>query len=133
MPDPDAALRLERLLGTGVRECRGLGGQHGVRHYRAALADGRVVFAKIARDAPGGGAGRDGPGGAPSGGGPAGFEAEARGLRWLGEAGAVPVPEVAGWGETALVISWVPEEAAGRQAAERFGRDLARMHAAGGG
>ncbi len=133
MPDPDAALRLERLLGTGVRECRGLGGQHGVRHYRAALADGRVVFAKIARDAPGGGAGRDGPGGAPSGGGPAGFEAEARGLRWLGEAGAVPVPEVAGWGETALVISWVPEEAAGRQAAERFGRDLARMHAAGAG
>jgi len=52
-------------------------------------------------------------------------------LRWLGEAGAVPVPEVLGWDEAALVISWVPEEAPARQAAERFGRDLARLHAAG--
>jgi fructosamine-3-kinase len=112
---PDVALRLERLLGARVRECRGLGGQHGVRHCRATLDDGRVVFAKIA----------DGAGGA------VGFEAEARGLRWLGEAGAVPVPEVAGWDEAALVISWLPEEAPGRHAAERFGRDLARMHAAG--
>jgi fructosamine-3-kinase len=60
-----------------------------------------------------------------------GFEAEARGLRWLGEAGAVPIPEVIGWDETALVISWRPAEAPSRPAAERFGRDLARMHGAG--
>ncbi len=122
MTDPDASIRLERLLGTGVRECRDIGGQHGVRHCRATLADGRVVFAKIA-----------GAGGVGSAGmaGMAGFQAEARGLRWLAEAGAVPVPEVAGWDEAALVISWLPAEAPGRQAAERFGRDLARMHAAG--
>jgi fructosamine-3-kinase len=120
----DARLRLERLLGTEVRECRGVGGQFGVRHCRATLADGRVVFAKIAADParPGecAGAGR-------------GFEAEARGLRWLGEPGAVPVPEVVGWDDGALVITWLPPEAPGRQAAERFGRDLARMHAAGAG
>ncbi len=121
MTDPDAAgLRLERLLGTGVRECRAVGGQHGVRHYRAKLAGGRIVFAKLAGAVGGGGA-------------PAGFEAEARGLRWLGEAGAVPVPEVAGWDEAALVISWVPAGAPDVAAAERFGRDLARMHAAGAG
>ena len=119
MTDPDARLRLERLLGTGVRECQGIGGQHGVRHCRATLADGRVVFAKIS--------GADGA----AGGGSAGFQAEARGLRWLAEAGAVPVPEVAGWDEAALVISWLPAEAPSRQAAERFGRDLARLHAAG--
>jgi fructosamine-3-kinase len=113
LTDADAKLRLERLLGTGVRDCRGIGGQHGVRHVRATLADGRTVFAKLAADAR------------------AGFEAEARGLRWLGEAGAVPVPEVVGWDEAALVISWVPAEAPARQAAERFGRDLARLHAAG--
>ena len=107
-------LRLERLLGTGVRECRDLGGQHGVRHCRATLADGRVVFAKIA--------------GAR---GSAGFGAEARGLRWLAEANAAPVPEVVGWDEAALVISWLPGQAPSRQAAERFGRDLARMHATG--
>jgi fructosamine-3-kinase len=129
---PDAAHRLERLLGTGVRECGGLGGQHGVRHYRAALADGRVVFAKIAGAAASGtaGAAASGTAGAAAS-GAAGFDAEARGLRWLAEAGAVPVPEVAGWDEDALVISWLPAEAPGRPAAERFGRDLARMHAAG--
>jgi len=90
-----------------------VGGQFGVRHVRATLADGRTVFAKIGSEAS------------------ACMEAEARGLRWLGEAGAVPVPEVAGWDAAALVIAWLPEEAPGRRAAERFGRDLARMHAAG--
>jgi fructosamine-3-kinase len=101
-----------------VRDCRGIGGQHGVRHVRATLADGRTVFAKLAENARGG---------------DAGFEPEARGLRWLAEAGAVPVPEVVGWDEAALVISWVPSEDPARQAAERFGRDLARLHAAGAG
>ena len=116
MTDADAKLRLERLLGTGVRDCRGIGGQHGVRHVRATLADGRTVFAKLAENARGG---------------DAGFEPEALGLRWLSEAGAVPMPELVGWDEAALVISWVPAEAPARQAAERFGRDLARLHAAG--
>ena len=60
-----------------------------------------------------------------------GFGAEARGLRWLGEAAAAPVPEVIGWDEGALVISWLATQAPERQAAERFGRDLARLHAAG--
>jgi fructosamine-3-kinase len=113
----NAKLRLERLLRTEVRECQGIGGQFGVRHCRVTLADGRVVFAKIA-------------GGPETGGPEVGFEAEARGLRWLGEPGAVPVPEVIGWDEATLVISWLAPEAPGRQAAERFGRDLARMHAA---
>jgi fructosamine-3-kinase len=118
LTDPQARPRLERLLGTDVTECRAIGGQHGVRHYRAALAGGRVVFAKLGDD---------------QAGDPAGFEAEALGLRWLGEPGAVPVPEVLGWDQAALVISWVPQEPPGPQAAERFGRDLALMHAAGPG
>jgi fructosamine-3-kinase len=122
LSDPDASLRIERLLGTKVRECRGIGGQHGVRHWRVMLAGGRTVFAKIADDPRRGAVGTRG-----------GFEAEARGLGWLGEAGAAPVPEVLGWDEAALVISWVPEEAPGGQAAEQFGRDLARLHAAGAG
>ena len=117
LSDPDVTLRLERLLGTAVRECRGIGGQHGVRHCRVTLADGRTAFAKLADAAADSEA--------------AGFAAEARGLRWLGEAGAVPVPQVLGWDEAALVISWVPEEAPARLAAERFGRDLARLHAVG--
>jgi fructosamine-3-kinase len=117
LTEPDARLRLERMLGKRVRECRGIGGAHGVRHWRVSLADGRTLFAKLA----GTGAGAD----------EAGFEAEARGLNWLAEAGAVPVPEVAGWDEAGLAIAWVPEEVPGARAAEQFGRDLARLHASG--
>jgi fructosamine-3-kinase len=106
--------RLERLTGTGVRDLRPAGSAHRWRYYRAALADGREVFAKVAA------AGLDGV-----------FGAEAQGLRWLGEAGAVPVPEVVGCDEATLVVSWVPAGSPGAAAAERFGRDLARMHGAG--
>jgi fructosamine-3-kinase len=116
--EPDSklpGLRLERLLGIQVRDWRVIGGQFGVRHCRATLADGREVFAKIA----GGRAGDPG------------FGAEARGLRWLGEAEAAPVPAVIGWDEGVLVISWLATQAPERQAAERFGRDLASLHAAG--
>jgi fructosamine-3-kinase len=38
---------------------------------------------------------------------------------------------VVGWDESTLVISWVQAGAADAASAERFGRDLARMHAAG--
>jgi fructosamine-3-kinase len=113
--EPDPGLRLERLLGTQVRDCQVIGGQFGVRHCRATLADGRAVFAKIAG----------------SRAGDPGFGAEARGLRWLGEAEAAPVPAVIGWDEGALVISWLATQGPERQAVERFGRDLARLHAAG--
>ena len=106
--------RLARLAGSGVRELRLTGSQHRWSHYRAELADGRKVFAKVA-------SGEVGPV----------FSAEAHGLRWLAGAGAVPVPEVLGCDEAMLVISWVPGGAADAAAAERFGRDLARLHVSG--
>jgi fructosamine-3-kinase len=109
--------QLEELLGTRLRDCRNLGGQHGVGHYRCVLADGRIAFAKVA--------------GPQLNAARAGFGAEARGLSWLGEAGAVPVPAVLGWDDGALVISWVRAERAERRAAARFGRELALLHAAG--
>jgi fructosamine-3-kinase len=115
---PDVAARLGRLTGTEVREIRRLGGQHEWGHYRVVLADGRLVFAKAAgADL---GAGRDGL-----------FEAEARGMRWLADAGAVPVPDVLGWDSRALAVCWLTGEPPAAAAAERFGRDLARMHLAG--
>ena len=116
---PDLAARLGRLTGAGIREIRRLGGQHEWGHYRVLLADGRLVFAKVA-DRADLGAGLEGV-----------FEAEARGLRWLADAGAVPVPEVLGWDASAIAVSWVPGEAPGEAAAGRFGRDLARLHLAG--
>ena len=109
-----AAERIERVTGAAVRDLRPAGSQHRWQHYRAVLAGGRPVFAKVAAADLGGV-----------------FAAEARGLRWLGEAGAVGVPEVLGFDGATLVVSWV---AAGRPdpaAAERFGRDLARLHRAG--
>jgi fructosamine-3-kinase len=96
-----------------------------VAHYRLELADGQRAFAKVASSA----AASPGPA-SPGPAGP-GFGAEASGLRWLGAAAAVPVPDVLGWDDHALVISWIAPEAADRRSAIRFGRELALLHAAG--
>ncbi|MBO0776147.1 MAG: fructosamine kinase family protein [Actinobacteria bacterium] len=110
----DLAARLARLAGAGVAELRPAGSQHRWDHYRVLLADGRAAFAKVARTDLGGV-----------------FGAEARGLAWLGEPGAVPVPQVLGWDDATLMVSWVPPGQAAPAAAEGFGRELARVHAAG--
>jgi fructosamine-3-kinase len=110
----DVAGRLERLTGTAVRELRATGSQFRWNYYQAVLADGRGVFAKVSATGLGGV-----------------FGAEARGLRWLGEAGAVSVPEVLGWDDATLVVSQVPPGRADAAAAERLGRELARLHRAG--
>jgi fructosamine-3-kinase len=115
--DEPGAGQLEELLGTGISEVRPLGGQHGVRHFRLGLADGRVAFAKVA--------------GRASAAGSAGFAAEAAGLRWLSAAAAAPVPAVLAAAEDVLVIEWVDAGSASREAAARFGAELARLHAAG--
>ncbi|MFF7723505.1 fructosamine kinase family protein [Streptomyces luteogriseus] len=77
-----------------------------------ALDDGRVVVVKRS----------DEPGAA---------RAEAAGLRWLAAAGGVPVPAVHGHEEGWLVIDRVPRGRPDPEAAVRFGRDLAALHAAG--
>jgi fructosamine-3-kinase len=110
----ELAERLARITGADVREARTAGAQHRWGHYQVTLADGRLVFAKAAREDLGGV-----------------FEAEARGLRWLAEAHAVPVPEVLGWDGATLAVAWLPQQAADQHAAEQFGRDLAVLHAAG--
>jgi fructosamine-3-kinase len=82
------------------------------------LAGGRRAFAKVVT-------------GAASEVTAAAFAAEANGLRWLGEPGAVPVPEVFTAGPAALVISMITPGQATPDAAFRFGAELARLHAAG--
>jgi len=96
---------------------RRVGSQHGVDHYRLALANGRPAFAKVA------------VGGEASA--VAGFAAEATGLRWLGAAKAVPVPEVLAVSDEVLVLEFIPEDSGGTAAAGQFGADLARLHNAG--
>ena len=101
---------LAALTGREVRSVRAVGAQHGSRHLEVEFADGTLGFGKV--------------GGS--------FLAEAEGLRWLAAAREVPVPEVLGADDAALVISLVaPLERASAPAAYRFGGDLARLHAAG--
>ena len=111
---PELARRLARITGAEVREIRPAGSQHQWAHYQVTLADGRLAFAKAARQDLG-----------------SVFEAEARGLRWLADAHAVPLPEVLGWDTATLAVTWLPQQGPDEHAAEQFGRDLAVLHASG--
>ena len=57
--------------------------------------------------------------------------AEAAGLRWLGDAGTVHVPAVRGLDEQWLITDRVRTGPPSAQAAVRFGRELAALHASG--
>jgi fructosamine-3-kinase len=81
---------------------------------RLTLEDGASVFAKSLPDAPLGF-----------------FAAEAAGLRWLRTADAVAVPEVLVESPSLLALEWIEPSAESAAAAERFGRELARLHRAG--
>jgi fructosamine-3-kinase len=115
---PGTASQIARLSGLAVREARQVGSQHGYQHFTITLAGGRRAFAKVIADAV-----------SPET--AAAFAAEASGLRWLAEPGAVPVPEVLAAERAALVISMITPGQATPEAAFRFGAELARLHAAG--
>ncbi|HEX2745495.1 MAG TPA: fructosamine kinase family protein [Streptosporangiaceae bacterium] len=117
---PGTVSQLAQLSGLAVRDARKVGSQHGYQHFMITLAGGQRAFAKVAA-----------PAGAASDEIAAAFAAEASGLRWLAEAGAVPVPEVLAVGRAALVISMITPGEAAPEAAFRFGAELARLHAAG--
>jgi fructosamine-3-kinase len=59
------------------------------------------------------------------------FEAEAAGLRWLAEAGGARVVRVIDVEPGTIVLERIDETRPSPEAARRFGRDLARTHAAG--
>ncbi|MFF4754328.1 fructosamine kinase family protein [Streptomyces sp. NPDC002514] len=62
---------------------------------------------------------------------PGATAAEAAGLRWLAAAGTVRVPAVRGQDARWLVVDRVPTGRPDADAAVRFGRELAGLHAAG--
>ena len=109
-PDPDEtpAAAAARLTGRRVTAARPLAGAL----TEAVLDDGRTVVVK-------------------RGDGPSAVRAEAAGLRWLAGAGAVRVPAVHGHDARWLVIDRVGTGPPTAQAARRFGRELAALHAAG--
>ncbi len=120
--DASTQARLERLLGAGLSQARSLGGQHGIAHFRLTTADGHTAFAKLAPFPSADSEGNEDP---------YGFAAEATGLRWLAQAGAVPVPAVLACDPACLVIEWVEAGGSSPQAAARFGRELAALHVFG--
>ncbi|MEV4327463.1 fructosamine kinase family protein, partial [Microbispora rosea] len=96
-----------------MRITRDLGGGHAWTLHEGVLGDGRRVFVKRSSDAS------------------AVLDSEAAGLRWLAEPGAVAVPEVISADGGTLVLEWIDTAPATAGAAERFGRALAALHAAG--
>ncbi|MFJ6683135.1 fructosamine kinase family protein [Streptomyces werraensis] len=106
--DGSPAAVAARLTGRAVTQVRPLSGALA----EAALDDGRTVVVKRAPEAEA-------------------ARAEAAGLRWLAEAGVPPVPRVHGREGVWLVLDRVAEGRPDREAALRFGRELAGLHAAG--
>jgi len=114
----DARLKaaLASALGSEIAGARGLtGGDINVAH-EVALADGRRLFVKTNERSPRGM-----------------FAAEARGLRWLGEARALRIPQVvavaaADDAQQFLVLELVATGAPARDFDEKLGRGLAALH-----
>ncbi len=104
--------RLSVLLGRPVAAVHDLGARHSWTLHRVTLADGLDVFVKASPDHA------------------AVFAAEAAGLRWLGENGPPHlVPEVLAASDGLLVLPWISAEEPTAAAGERFGHDLAALHA----
>jgi fructosamine-3-kinase len=102
------------LLHQRIRETP-VGGGSICQARRLTLEDGVSVFVKTRT-------------GAPSG----FFEAEAAGLRWLGDTlGGAPVPEIIAALPDLLALAWVEPGEPSPSAAERLGRELAATHRAG--
>jgi fructosamine-3-kinase len=111
---PHIARRAEELLGSAVAATAPVAGGDISTATKLRLSSGRSAFMKTLTNAP-----------------PGFFEAEATGLRWLGEAGGVQVPEVLAVESDCLILDWVEPGKLTTEAASDFGRALATTHQAG--
>ena len=100
-------------LPAGARDVRRVGGGDINEAFHVVLADGREAFVKTRANAHAGE-----------------YEAEAAGLRWLAEPGAVRTPEVLEIGADYLALQWVAPGRLDAAGIEELGRGLARTHAA---
>lgn len=108
------ASRAETLLGTAVVATTPVAGGDICTSTRLRLGGGTSALIKTRPNAPADF-----------------FAAEARGLRWLGEAGGVDVPEVLAVEPDCLILSWVEVGRPTPEAADSLGRRLAATHHAG--
>jgi fructosamine-3-kinase len=117
---PDTQSRIESSLGSRIVKTRSVAGGDINEAARIELSDGRRAFVKTNLSAPRGM-----------------FPAEARGLRWLSEAGALRLPEVYAvcredaTGQAAyLVLEWIEPGSPSAGFDENLGRGLAQLHRA---
>ena len=111
---PHVARRAEELLGTAVAATAPVAGGDIATATKLRLSSGRSAFMKTLPHAPEGF-----------------FEAEAAGLRWLGETGGIRVPEVLAVEPDCLILAWIEPGKLTTEAASEFGRALAKTHNAG--
>jgi len=101
-------------LPPGTREARRVGGGDINEAFRVVLADGDAAFVKTRGDVARGE-----------------YAAEAAGLRWLAEPGALRVPRVLMLDECYLALEWIEPGRLGADGEEELGRGLAALHGAG--
>jgi fructosamine-3-kinase len=101
-------------LPRGASDARRVGGGDINEAYRVRMSDGREAFVKTRADAA-----------------PGEFAAEADGLRWLAEPGALRTPRVLEVDERHLALEWIEPGRLDAAGAEELGRGLAETHAAG--
>jgi fructosamine-3-kinase len=106
--------RAAASLPPGSREARSIGGGYINEAYRVVLSDGRVAFVKTRAGAV-----------------PGEYAAEAAGLRWLAEPGALRTPHVLDVADGYLALEWVQPGGLDAAGGEELGRGLAATHAAG--
>lgn len=114
---PELRVMLERALGQPVQSVASVGGGSINDAFEVTLSDGSGIFVKTHPDAPAGM-----------------FAAEARGLRWLDEAGAIRVPRVLGFDDAApafLALELLKPARPQSDFDEMLGRSLAALHAFG--
>jgi fructosamine-3-kinase len=104
----------ERVLGEPVAGSQRVGGGCINEGWRVDLVSGERLFVKTRPQVA-----------------PGEYAAEAEGLRWLGEPGAVRVPAVHAVADDMLALEWIDEGSMDAAGAEAFGRGLAAVHAAG--
>ncbi len=118
MSDDAVVAAAVRALGQPLERALRVGGGDINEAWALELGDGSRAFLKTRGDAPGDE-----------------YAAEAAGLRWLGEAGGLPVPEVLAVldepGVRGLVLTWIEPGRLGGKGEEALGRGLAEVHQAG--
>jgi fructosamine-3-kinase len=101
-------------IGASIARATPIGGGDINDAFRVELADKRAIFVKHHESPP-----------------PGMFAAEARGLAWLAEPGAIRVPRVIATGDTWLALEWLEPGERRRDFGAALGRGLAALHRSG--